>query len=188
MCKKRSFGTSSSIYLLVCTVLIFSSCTTAPPEEEPVAEEIPEQTEDMVEPDSVTEDTAPDEEFVVTEELYEQTFDEVETVITTLNEIIGRGDFDSWKNYLTQEYIDAVTEPGHLEELNQSPLLSRNNIELESLEDYFRYVVVPSRANLRLDDLEFIDDNTVQAIMIVRDRRAILYLLRRIDGEWRISV
>lgn len=129
-----------------------------------------------------------DEAFVVSDELYERTFEEVEQVIHILNELISSGDYEGWRSYLTDEYIQAIAAPENLAELNQTTLLQRNDIVLESLEDYFLYVVVPSRQNLRLDDLDFIDDNTVQAIMIIRDRPAILYLLRRINGEWRISI
>ena len=164
---------------VVLLLLLVAACATEP--EAPPSADLPEQP--------LAPDSTPDEDvrFEVTEELYEQTFEEVEQVILRLNSIISEGDFAAWTGYLTPEYIEAITSPAHLAELNASPLLQRNNIVLEDLEDYFEYVVVPSRANLRLDDLEFIDDNTVQAIMIVRDRRAILYLLRRIDGAWRIS-
>lgn len=167
--------------LVLAAAAVFFGCATESrddAEKDPVAvQEVP------------AESTAePDEDFEVTEELYEQTFSEVEEVILTLNELIRSDDFEGWREYLTQEYIDEITSEENLAELNQSTLLQRNDIVIEDLEDYFEYVVAPSRSNLRLDDIEFIDDNTVQAIMIVRDRRAILYLLRRIDGEWRISI
>lgn len=169
--------------MLIITLLLLGCAT------EPVESELEPEPADL--PTAVDEpavEPSANGDFEVTEELYEQTFEEVERVISRLNEIISVGDYEAWLEYLTPEYIEAITAPENLAELNASPLLQRNNIIVEDLQDYFEYVVVPSRANLRLDDLEFIDDNTVQAIMIVRDRRAILYLLRRLNGDWRISV
>jgi hypothetical protein len=67
------------------------------------------------------------------------------------------------------------------------PILQRNDIVLESLRDYFRWVVVPSRANARLDDLRFATKTDVEAIMSVNGQRVILYHLKKVDGSWKID-
>lgn len=184
------------ITLLLTIVLLFVSCASeAVPaaREDHVSDqdvEIDQPAEEGETPAAVDADNIPGEPeiYIVDEEVYEQTFDEVDEVIRILNGLIARKSYSEWLEYLTPEYIDSILEPEHLDELNRSSILQRNNITVENLEDYFIHVVVPSRSNLRLDDLVFIDDNTVQVIMFVRDRPVILYLLRRIDGEWRISV
>lgn len=154
------------------------------PEEEPAPEPAPEpEPEESAEEESAP----PEEEFEVSEEVYEQTFEEVEQTIARLNTIIQERDFEAWKSYLTEEYEQEYSDPETLAEWSESPLLQRNEITLTSLEDYFTYVVVPSRSNARLDDLEFVDENTVQAYMNVRGRRALLYLLEKQDGVWKID-
>ncbi|MFP4329451.1 MAG: hypothetical protein ACLFP6_01910 [Spirochaetaceae bacterium] len=158
-----------------------------PPVEEPEEEERPEPEEqEPSDEDAPAEDT--DEDFEVTEEIYDQTFDEVEQTISRLNTIIQQRDYEAWRDYLTDKYVEENSEPEALAEWSESPLLQRNDITLESLEDYFLYVVVPSRSNVRLDDLEFVDENTVEAYMNVRGRRALLYLLEEQDGTWKIDV
>ncbi|GAB6089552.1 hypothetical protein [Spirochaeta dissipatitropha] len=184
------------ITVLLTCILLLASCAS---EAVPAGSEI-DVTGQNVEADQpsdkgkITADEEPvdkpgePEIYIVDDEVYEQTFDEVDEVIRILNGLIARRSYAEWLEYLTPEYIESILEPEHLDELNKSSILQRNNITVENLEDYFVHVVVPSRSNLRLDDLVFIDDNTVQVIMFVRDRPVILYLLRRIDGEWRISV
>lgn len=154
------------------------------PEEEPQDEPAEEETPEAAPEEPTTE---PRQEFEVTEEVYEQTFDEVEQTIARLNTIIRERNFEAWKSYLTDEYEEEYSDPETLAEWSESPLLQRNEITLRSLEDYFNFVVVPSRSNARLDDLEFVDENTVEAFMNVRGRRALLYLLRKEDGVWKID-
>ena len=127
------------------------------------------------------------ESIEVSEELYDQTFTEVERTINELNEIISNRDFAEWRLYLTDSYRRTYSDPDVLARSSQSAILVRNNITLESLEDYFNFVVVPSRSDAHLDDLVFIDDETVEAIMEVDDRRYLLYLLRKTNGRWKID-
>jgi hypothetical protein len=143
--------------------------------EEPQPEEIKE-----------TEDEA-DEPIEVSEELYEQTFTEVEKTISELNEIIADRNFSAWQDYLTDDYRRTYSDPEVLAESSQSTVLVRNNITLRTLEDYFNFVVVPSRSNARLDDLVFIGEETVEAIMEVNERRYLLYLLKKTGNRWKID-
>ncbi|TVR59207.1 MAG: hypothetical protein EA426_08875 [Spirochaetaceae bacterium] len=176
---------------------------------EPIAEPAPE-ADSAVDPDLDDEIEAPSDDtitepedaerepetisggndapFVVTEEVYVKTFEEVEKTIGILNEIIRDRDFEHWKRYLTQTYIDEFSDPETLRARSQSPILQRNNIVLRSLEDYFNWVVAPSRANARLDDLEFVNDDTVIAIMVVQGQPVILYQLKNTDGIWKIDL
>jgi hypothetical protein len=143
--------------------------------EEPQPEEIKE-TEDET-----------DEPIEVSEELYEQTFTEVEKTISELNEIISDRNFSAWQDYLTDDYRRTYSDPEVLADSSQSTVLVRNNITLRTLEDYFNFVVVPSRSNARLDDLVFIGEETVEAIMEVNERRYLLYLLKKTGNRWKID-
>ena len=163
------------------------------PEADPAPAVDPDPDDEITEPDDAepepeTISGGNDAPFVVTEEVYVKTFDEVEKTIGILNEIIRDRDFEHWKRYLTQTYIDEFSDPETLRARSQSPILQRNNIVLRSLEDYFNWVVAPSRANARLDDLEFVNDDTVIAIMVVQGQPVILYQLKNTDGVWKIDL
>ncbi|MCG8478610.1 MAG: hypothetical protein MI724_05915 [Spirochaetales bacterium] len=157
-------------------------------EPEPIAE--PE----LVEPEPNNEESIVLEEIddpgpiEVSEELYDQTFTEVEMTIAELNQIVADRNFDQWQRYLTEGYRRTYSDPDVLARSSQATILLRNNIRLRSLEDFFRYVVVPSRSNARLDDLVFRDEETVEAIMEVGDQRYLLYLLKKEGDRWKIDI
>lgn len=193
------------LFSILCTVCLIG-CTTAEPEpqeqEKPVREVQPEKPEEqpVEEPQETEETEEPEEEEVlpeveeksedeyqVSEEVYKQTFDDVESLIKELNEIIKRKDYSTWLTYLTREYREKYSNPEVLEEVSNQPTLQKYDIKLNCLKDYFIYVVAPSRANAKLDDLVFEDENHVKAIMEIKGNRVILYLLEKVSGQWKIA-
>ncbi|MFP4374752.1 MAG: hypothetical protein ACLFPO_10510 [Spirochaetaceae bacterium] len=154
-----------------------------PAETEP---EEPEPEEQEPEDAMAAEDDA-EEPIEVSEEVYEQTFDEIEATIEELNAVIGARDFDGWKTYLTEAYVEEYSDSERLAEISEMPILQRNDVTLTSLRDYFDWVVVPSRQDARLDDLRFLSENEVDAVMEINGDSVILYRLRKIDGRWKVD-
>jgi hypothetical protein len=130
----------------------------------------------------------PQEQFEVSEEVYTRTFEEIGEFIDNLNQIIRNADYESWLAYLSEEYIRTTSDPAYLKDQSEKPLLKQANIQLEDLRDYFEYVVVPSRDQATLDEIEFLDENHVKAIGVLRSTRVILYLLERDQEQWKIGV
>ncbi len=164
---------------------------TSPVVEEPEGEATVIQmvVEEDVEPPVVTlPEEPPEEVFTVTEEMFTETFENIRKIIDELNSIIQEENYDRWLRYLAEEYIDHFSSVQILTDNSEQPLLKKYGITLGSLRDYFKYVVVPSRSNARLDDLVFIDNDHVKAIMIISDRRTILYQLTRVDRVWKIGL
>ncbi len=130
----------------------------------------------------------PQGQFVVSEEVYSRTFEEIGELIENLSRIIRSADYDSWLSHLSEEYIRTTSDPAYLREQSEKPLLRQADIRLHDLRDYFVYVVVPSRTQATLDEIEFLDENHVKAIALLRGKRVILYLLERQQGQWKIGV
>ncbi len=187
-------------------VLLLVGCATVEdpsPEPEPAPEEAapapsaPEETASQPEetanaepaaeegPESAAEDPG---EFAVSEEVFEETFDAIDAVIADLNEIISDQDVDGWLRYLSSRDRRVLSDPEALQELSRLPALANNNITLQGIDDFFQFVVVPSRQNVRLDDIVFLDADTIDALMTVRGQSVVVYRLRREDGSWRISL
>ncbi|MBI9102249.1 MAG: hypothetical protein JEY99_07540 [Spirochaetales bacterium] len=195
-----------SFLLAIMLMLIFFGCKTISEEpvtdnEEPVIEQPQPEPEPVPEPtpekEPVTEpepevDPAPIEEasdeFVVTPEVFEETFVNIEALIGELNGIIRAKNYFIWTTYLTREYKEYYSDPQKLLEMSQQPILKKYGIRLRSLQDYFEYVVVPSRSQAKLDDLIFTDNEHIEAIMLINGKRSILYSLEKIDGIWKIGV
>lgn len=172
-----------------------------PPEVDPSETEspVPDQAEPEIQPETQGPDLAepvlpqeiPDEpvveEYVPTEVEYDEIFSEVELLIQSLNEIIRQQRFDEWLSFLTPRYAERISDPEFLLEVSERPIMKNRGIELQTLEDYFTHVVVPSRANLRLDELNFLNNQEVEAIMVMGNTRITLYSLILIDGAWKIG-
>ena len=105
-----------------------------------------------------------------------------------LNDIIKAEKYDEWLTYLTAEYREEMSSDETLRRISEEPVLKKYNIKLRSLKDYFIYVVVPSRSNARLDELVFLGENTVKAIMVIKGTPVILYSLTRRGDTWKIGI
>jgi hypothetical protein len=127
-------------------------------------------------------------EFVASEELYLKTFREVQDVIAAITKIITAGDYDGWRRYLTEEYIAARSSPAFLADASNAAVLKKNGIVLKSLRDYFDNVVVQSRLQATLDDVQFLDETHVKAIGLVQGTPVILYYLVNECGQWKIGI
>lgn len=175
--------------LAILPILLFSGCATVKNEPPPPKlPELEEPSEKELSPQEEPVEVEEPESFVVSQEVFEETFEDVKVLIDKLNNIIRTKNFRQWKTYLTQEYIDTYSNPNRLNEISKQPILKRRNIKLTSLQDYFFHVVVPSRSRVKLDDLAFIDNTHVKAIMFIDEKLSILYLLEKKEGTWKIGI
>jgi hypothetical protein len=195
-------GFPAALLVLLAMFFLLASCASAPEpvEEEPAAEpapvedvepaskeEVPAETPEP-EPEEVVEEIDEEETFTVSEEVFTETFEDIRRLIDDLNAIIREENYDRWLKYLTEEYIGHFSSPEVLEAKSEQPLLKKYNITLSSMKDYFKWVVVPSRSNARLDDLVFVDNEHVKAIMVFNGQRTILYLLEKDGDGWKIGL
>jgi len=157
------------------------SCTTPPPR---LANPAPEPAVTSVKP--VPPRDAP--VFVVSEEKKQASLAEIRILVDKLNAIIERKAFSEWKTYLDLDYLKTYSDPQRLKEYSaNSPFLKQYSVKLKSLEDFFLFVVVPSRARVKVDDISFLDENRVNVWTVVDNERVLLYLLKLYGKEWKIS-
>ncbi|GHU40583.1 hypothetical protein FACS1894190_07660 [Spirochaetia bacterium] len=114
------------------------------------------------------------------------TFD-IRKFVQNLNGIISRRDYNKWVSYLSSEYFLTISSKEFLDAQSQKDLLRTKKIVLKSAKDYFIYVVVPSRAQSRVDDIEFISETRVKAYTVNRGQRMRLYELERKNDSWLIA-
>jgi len=133
----------------------------------------------------------PDTNFKVSKEQYISTKEDVQHFIERLNQIIIKKDYNSWKAALSAEYFAKISSPENLQQVNELPGMKTRRITLKNAEDYFIHVVVPSRANSRVDDIEFIGENRVKAFTLMtnssgEEQRLRLYDLEKTGDIWKI--
>jgi hypothetical protein len=125
----------------------------------------------------------------VTRQQYNTTMEEVQRFIENLNRVISNKNYSSWRAALSTEYFNEISSPANLKQISEQPAMTTRKIVLRTAEDYFIHVVVPSRANSRVDDIEFIGQNRVKAFTVNKNRageeqRLVLYDLERSGNSW----
>lgn len=118
---------------------------------------------------------------------YEETKKDLAVLVEEINRIIADKNYDRWLTHLTKDYIEYYSDPETLHELSQSPLMIKYNIKLRTLRDYFSYVVVASRKDVRIDDIKPMSENKVKAHMMVNNEPIVVYTLEKVDERWKIT-
>ena len=178
------------LYLLLLVPFLFVGCKTKPA----TVDEKP-QTE-------ASGDTAPASNLhgASSQEVYDSTLAEVKLFIENLNKSISDRNFSQWRAALTSEYFEQISSREFLAQASESPVLQARKVVLRTANDYFTNVVAPSRANSQVDEIEFVNDNTVRAYYLetrtvrgadnepqTETRRLRLYELVKIDNMWKIA-
>jgi hypothetical protein len=169
------------VWYLVLLPVILMACKSTPPAIEEEVYAGPYKTEPA--------------SFTVTQEMYDHTLAEVKIFVESLNLLIHRKNYDGWKATLSDNYYNYISSAEFLANASESPLLRSRKIVLKTLNDYFTHVVVPSRSNSRVDEIEFTDTNTVKVYYMERrknenneieTRRLRLYELIKTGNTWKI--
>jgi len=107
-------------------------------------------------------------------------------MIAELDSKISQGQYEGWLSHLSANYIEYYNSPEILHRINQYPQLLDNGIVIKDLEDYFQWVVVPSRSQASLEDIVFLGENQVVAYTTYEGKRAKLYEFEKLNGVWKI--
>jgi hypothetical protein len=144
----------------------------------------PPQENPVVPPEPVAE---PFDPASITKEEYDSTKSDIQALIQELNTIIRNQNYNAWVDHLGPKYMAAISSPAFLARVSESARLKNQKIVLRDLKDYFMYVVVPARANDRVDDIEFIGQNRVKAFTVTEKKQRLrLYDLEKTDQGWKI--
>ncbi|MDR2181219.1 MAG: hypothetical protein LBN92_00905 [Treponema sp.] len=123
----------------------------------------------------------------ISKEEHDTAKNEIQQLIGKLNGIIRARNYDAWVSYLTEDYFNLISSPEFLEEVSNSERFKNQERKLASARDYFIYVVVPSRANDRVDDIQHTSPTTVIAYTDnARGERLRLYNLEKQPDGWKI--
>jgi hypothetical protein len=172
--------------LLLLPLLGFFSCAGGPepaaPEAPPPAAEV--YREPVAAPAPVEETFDP---ATITQEEFEDTKNTIQRLAENLNRIISAKDYNSWLSYLGEGRREEIHSPEYLQATSETRALKSQGVVLKTAQDYFTYVVVPSRANARVDDIEFESQNRVKAYTVLQNgTRLRLYDLEKSQGDWKI--
>ena len=124
------------------------------------------------------------EGVTITKETYDQTKTEIEKVVDQLNRITAAKDYNQWITFLSDEYKQQYSQPATLKTVSEA--LPVKGIKLKSLKDYFTYVFVLARQNVRVDDINFVSPTRVNVIMKQGNVSLLIYCIENVSGNWKL--
>jgi len=114
--------------------------------------------------------------------------EDVAAFVRRLNILISARKYNDWKLLLSPEFFGKINSRAYLDQIGQTPRFKFSKEKLKNARDYFERVVVPARANYRVDDIDMTGPDTVTAYTIeVTGHRLKLYELVRYGDSWRIT-
>jgi hypothetical protein len=179
----------SCVVIPVFAVLLTVSCVTTVPEThegyETESVEVSTLTPQAVASDPAPEDLTFDETYI-TQEMYVEIKEDIIEFIHELNAIIRSKDYKSWRAHLDDNYYNYISSPDYLGMVSSTDVIRKNGVVLTSADEYFTYVVVPSRYRDRVDDIEITGVNRVKVITVDKGVRLRLYDLEKTKSGWKI--
>lgn len=121
----------------------------------------------------------------ITKQDYHNTMNELKVIVESLNKVAATSDYTRWLTFLSENYKREFSNASTLNRTVAN--LKKKNVtglKLKGLQDYFKYVFVASRQNIRVDDIEFLSPVRVNVLMVTAGKKLLVYDLEKINGRW----
>ncbi len=145
------------------------------PEEEPQADETEQEylrsIDNMETKESVTKEEFTDDKARILD------------IIGELSDIMEKRDVARWKEFIAPESIRYYSNPVNLNKAQKK--LPNKRARLASIDDYFRYVFIPSRKRSQVDEIRYISKTNIKAVQVKDDKSVVIYYyFTKKDGRW----
>lgn len=167
------------------TIFVSVSCGSTPQQEaKPEPAKVEEQKTDeeyersvgqIAEGDSVTK-----EEFITDKT-------EIINIIKDLQKIMDKQDYQAWLKYISKDSIKYYSSPVNIRKANKR--LPDKTIVLNGLEDYFKYVFIPSRKQSQVDEIRYVSKTAVKAVQVQEDGSIFVYYnFVKEEAGWKVKL
>lgn len=166
------------------TVFVSISCGSTPQETKPAQTKVEQQKSDEEYERSVGQiaqgDTVSKEEFITDKT-------EIINIIKELQKIMDKQDYQGWVKHISKTSIQYYTSPVNIRKANKR--LPDKTIVLNGLEDYFKYVFIPSRKASQVDEIRYVSKTAVKAVQVQEDGSIFVYYnFVKEDNEWKVKL
>ena len=113
---------------------------------------------------------------------------EIRRIIQELDVVMQEYNYKAWLTYLDADSISYWSKKANLTAAQKK--LPIKGLQLRTLEDYFKYVFVPSRKGKEIkEELRYISDKNLQAVQVQEDEAVIVYYnFNKIDDAWKLHI
>lgn len=131
--------------------------------------------------------------LTVSKDTFESDKAEIFRTIESLKTIMSDFDYQSWLLYIDNESKVYWSKPANLKKAQGK--LPIKGLQLRTLQDYFKYVFVPSRAGRNISTIRYESENYVKAVQITslgssetEEKYTVYYYFNKIDGHWQLHL
>ncbi len=149
----------------------------------------------MIEPDPVI-PTVEDEEYkrstenlvdvVISADDFTSDKAKIMEIISELDIIMKNANYNSWVRYLTNSSVQYWSSSANLAQVSQK--LPVKGLRLRNLEDYFKFVFIPSRLGREVTEIRYISPTLVKAVQVSENTDIIYYNFEKINNRWYIKL
>ncbi len=113
-------------------------------------------------------------------------------LINELNTVMKEGNYKAWLGYLDEESKTYWSNKSNLKKAQKR--LPVKGLTLATLEDYFKYIFIPSRQGNEMDEIRYETESNVKAVQIRMDEKGkyagdtVYYYLRKVNGSWKLHL
>lgn len=127
----------------------------------------------------------------VSKEVFKEDKTKILKIIDELSVIMKNRDYNGWLTYLDKESRDYYSKPANLKKASNK--MPKKGLTLTSLEDYFKYVFIPSRVGHKVDEIRYITENHVKVVDVREDTDAVYYnfkrdLTNKVEEKWKLNL
>ncbi|MBQ5470737.1 MAG: hypothetical protein IIT58_01870 [Treponema sp.] len=168
-------------FLITLSVFSFAGCKSL--KNTPKTEaEVPVQQEEIND-DEFTRSTS---QVSISREAFNADKKEILQIIAELATIMQDYDYESWLKYIDKDSINYWSNPSNLR--NATKRLPNKAIKLNTLNDYFTYVFVPSRKERKVEEIRYISLDSVKAVQMREEVDVVYYNFVKINGKWMVKL
>lgn len=156
------------------------------PEPAPIPEPEPEPIVEEKKDDSDAEYSRSVGNLDVSKDTFENDKKLVLSTIDELAIVMKDRNYKLWCSYIDQESIDYWSRPVNLRKAQKK--LPIKGLQLKSLEDYFKFVFIPSRKESKVDEIRYVSKNYVKAIAVKDEQEVVYYYFNKIGDKWMVHL
>lgn len=164
------------------------SCKSTKAKAPTTVEKAPQETERIPEYDTTNEEefSRSTHDVSISKETFSADKNAILRIIDELSTVMANRDYNAWLTYIEPESIEYWSSPRNL--LQASKRLPFKGRRLNTLQDYFEFVFVPSRKGRAVDEIRYISLDSVKAVQMQDNQDIVYYNFVKKNGKWMVKI
>ena len=125
-------------------------------------------------------------DIAITKDAFTEDKNAIQQIIKELDVVMKQFDYKSWLKYIDPDSVEYWQKPVNLKKAQGK--LPKKGLQLRTLEDYFKFVFVPSRAGREVPEIRYVTPEYVKAVQFQSEQDIIYYHFNKKDGKWMLHL